>query len=401
MTQKCYMEKIFVALPVLNELDFLPKTIESIYGQSYTNFELFICVNQPEEWWNSDEKVFKCENNAKTIDFIQSLPYSNIQLIDKTSKGNGWGSKDHGVGWARKLLMDTINESADISDIIISLDADTTINQHYFKSVVDLFREQPEALALSNPYYHQLTDDDNVNSAILRYEIYMRNYAINMLDIDSPYSFTALGSAIAFPIKSYRMINGMAPKKSGEDFYFLQRIRKSGKLAVWNNETVYPASRFSDRVFFGTGPAMIKGSSGNWESYPIYHYELFEKIKATYNCFSSLFTQDIYTPLDDFFFETFRDAQFWKPFRKNYKTEFNFIQACHNKFDGLRVLQFLKSRQTIEDNQSLLSNLHKWKLQDSIPINFNLHSSNTIDLNKIRNLLHEKEQMLQKSKILI
>ncbi len=93
-------------------------------------------------------------------------------------------------------------------------------------------------------------------------------------------SFTAIGSAMALPVKSYRAIGGMTPHKSGEDFYFLQKLRKFGKVLTWNKEKVYPEARYSDRVFFGTGPAMIKGRDGDWSSYPIYPFELFDEIKA-------------------------------------------------------------------------------------------------------------------------
>ena len=155
-----------------------------------------------------------------------------------------------------------------------------------------LFDYTPDAVALSNPYYHKLTGAEAEDRAILRYEIYMRNYAINMLLINSPYAFTAMGSAIALPVSSYKAIGGLTPKLSGEDFYFLQKLRKYGNINIHNKEKVYPAARFSDRVFFGTGPAMIKGNDGDWESYPIYHIQLFKNIERTYESFEILFKND-------------------------------------------------------------------------------------------------------------
>ena len=396
------MRKIIIAIPVLDELSYLEATIDSIYNQNYLNFQLYICVNQPDFWWD-DERIEKCENNQKTLTWLREK-YPDIKLIDKSSRGCGWKDKDHGVGWARKVLMDKIVETAEDTDIIVSLDADTVLPVNYFESIVHSFEENHKALALSNPYYHKLTEEDDSNKAILRYEIYMRCYAINLLLIQSPYAFTALGSAISFPVKSYKMINGMSPKKSGEDFYFLQRLRKTGNILIWNSCNVYPASRFSNRVFFGTGPAMIKGNNGDWSSYPIYHYSLFEKIEQTYKCFLSLFENNIPTPLDGFFKEIFNAEDIWGPLRLNYKTEKNFVHACHCKFDGLRILQYVKSNQDklmVSDDSCLYENLIYFFDKEIINKSFKFENSNIEELNIIRNLLFEKEQELQKSIMII
>ena len=45
----------------------------------------------------------------------------------------------------------------------------------------------------------------------------------------------------------------MKAKNGGEDFYFLQDALKIGKIIALNS-TVYPSSRASERVPFGTGP---------------------------------------------------------------------------------------------------------------------------------------------------
>jgi glycosyltransferase involved in cell wall biosynthesis len=42
--------KIYVAIPCMNEIDFIEKTISCIRSQSYANFKLFVCVNQPEKY---------------------------------------------------------------------------------------------------------------------------------------------------------------------------------------------------------------------------------------------------------------------------------------------------------------------------------------------------------------
>ena len=336
--------KLHIALPVLNELDYINEFLECVRNQTYKNFSLYVCVNQPEDWWEDDEKKYICTNNSKTIRLLESVKGIPITIIDRSSRKSGWQGRRHGVGWARKNIMDYIDKVAYISDIIVSLDADTTFSNNYFSSIVETFSQNSIAVALSVPYYHKLVEDENANRAILRYEIYMRYYAINLWRIKSPYSYTALGSAFALPIKSYRALGGLTPKMSGEDFYFLQKLRKYGNLINWNPEKVFPGNRFSDRVYFGTGPAMIKGNTGDWDSYPIYDFNDFNIIKETYDLFPTLFKENVETPMDDFLTFIFKEENIWDSLRNNNKVEERFVKACHEKLDGLRILQFLKEK---------------------------------------------------------
>jgi glycosyltransferase involved in cell wall biosynthesis len=347
---------IHVAIPSMNEASFLPRTMECLTLQQDINFRIWVCVNQPDDWCDDAGKQDVCENNQQSLAFLKSLKAGNLHIIDHSSRGLGWGKKAFGVGQARKVLMDTINRCASDNDIIVSLDADTVFCPTYLNSVRKAFTSYPHAIALSNPYYHKLSGDEKLDRAMLRYEIYMRHYAINMWRIESPYSFTALGSAIALPARAYRKIGGITAKKSGEDFYFLQKLRKAGWICNYNTEKVYPGTRYSDRVFFGTGPALIKGSQGNWESYPVYDYRLFDKVKTTYDAFHSLFHAEAETPMSDFLRNQFREKDPFLPLRKNANTAEQFVNACHQKVDGLRVLQFLKSENS-KTNRSDEKNL--------------------------------------------
>ena len=128
--------------------------------------------------------------------------------------------------------MDAICAEAAPRDIIVSLDADTLTPPGYLRSLILSFNQHPAACAIAARYYHPLTDDGAVTRAMLGYEIYMRFYALNLWRIGSPYSFTALGSAIAVPVSVYRRVGGLTPRTSGEDFYFLQKLTKQVKSRV-------------------------------------------------------------------------------------------------------------------------------------------------------------------------
>lgn len=352
---------IYIALPVMNEMERLPLLIQAIMDQTEKQFRLVVCINQPDSWWDDPLHFNVCEENLLTIKYLESLEDKRIEIIDKSSPGNGWQQKGHGIGVARKFLMDHISKIATDHDIIISMDADTIFKKDYFASVAENLRLNPSASAISIPYYHRLTYKNELDRAMLRYEIYMRAYAINMWRIRSPYCFSALGSAIALPVWAYRAVGGMTPKLSGEDFYFLQKIVKTGRLLHWNGEIVYPATRLSDRVFFGTGPALIKGIEGDWSSYPVYNPRLFNEIEDTYRLFGKLYSVDCKTPLDDFLIRRFGDLP-WKALRQNFKSQAHFIRACHEKIDGLRILQFLKESQLPDEKVSETSLLELLQL---------------------------------------
>ncbi|MFN8135075.1 MAG: glycosyltransferase family A protein [Bacteroidales bacterium] len=394
---------IYIALPVMNEMERLPLLIRAIMSQSEKQFRLIVCVNQPDSWWNDPERIQVCEENQLTIGNLKSLEDNRIEIIDRSSHGNGWPAKSHGIGVARKYLMDFISKKAQPYDIIISMDADTVFSNEYIASVAENIRINPAASAISIPYYHRLTYNEELDRAMLRYEIYMRAFAINMWRIRSPYCFTALGSAIALPVWAYRAVGGMTPKLSGEDFYFLQKIVKTGRLLHWNSEIVYPAARLSDRVFFGTGPALIKGIAGDWNSYPVYHHSLFDMVSDTYKLFPALFLRNTETPLDPFLVRKFGELP-WTSLRNNFKTREHFTRACHEKLDGLRILQFLKESQLPDEKVSeaalieLLQLFHKQfpELISDIDPRISFSGSSVADLDYTRDVLFEIEMNYRK-----
>lgn len=402
-TMQSSQPTIHIALPAMNEYDYIHHTLQCIQKQTLSGFHTWICVNQPEFYRHNNDKKEIFENNQRTLTYLQELNWKNLHIIDRSSPGKGWDQQKLGVGMARKTIMDAIAEAALPHDIIVSMDADTVFGEEFLASVLEVFEKNPDALALANPYYHPLAkEEEQLNRAMLRYELYMRYYALNMRLTGTPYCFSPLGSAMAARVSAYKKINGLTPKKSGEDFYFLQKMVKAGRLLMYNKEIVYPGNRLSDRVFFGTGPAMIKGLSGQWSSYPLFHPDCFDKAKQTIDLFPRLFEEDVNTPLDDFILAQWGGENIFSPLRKNHKNSERFVKACHEKLDGLRILQFLKICHT---NQTGSDEEH---LRQFVTANFSCQSikkeleqldflkSSVENINKIRNFLFEIELKIQK-----
>lgn len=397
--------KFHLALPALNELENLPALLNDLKQQSQKDFTLWVCVNHYEHWRGLPEKRDQISNNEKSLELLQSNKEIDIRAIDRASAGKGWPKKKGGVGWARKVIMDAIAKEADNNSLIVSIDADTSYPPNYLTAIENTFAKNPKIYGLAVPYYHSLSEHEENNRLILRYEIYMRNYALNMLQINNPYAFSALGSAMAFPVWVYKKVGGLTPVASGEDFYFLQKLIKNGSVFFWTDTVAKPSPRLSGRVIFGTGPALIKGKKGDWNSYPIYNHLLFQDVQKTFEAFPILFEKDVPTPMDEFLHEQFKEENIWLPLRKNFKDKKNFIRACINKVDGLRILQYLRKKQEsiILDNNSNLIDFFFYFYSDAMDDSFKKHlkdfdfdGSALCFIDLVRDFMFEQESELRK-----
>lgn len=352
---------------MLAEVSNLPSLLDSLRRQTFRQFTLYCCVNNVEGGAGYEEN----QQSLRLLEQVDDMP---LVIIDRSSAGLGWRGKQKGVGWARKLLFERISSECDGGEVVVSLDADTDFPPDYFEAVLATLNAHPCSSAFSVPYYHPLTGVDRLDRSMLRYECYMRHYLLQLLRIGSPYAFTALGSAIAFPMWAYRRVGGITPLQGGEDFYLLQKFVKSGSLVSQfvkpyslRRMAVMPQGRVSDRVPFGTGPAIVHGVEGMEERYPFYAPAGFDDVKATYEAFPLLYDAEIETPMSAFLRQQLSTGDLWGPMRRNFKSRDLFVHACSERVDGLRILQYLKSNPL-------------FRLQPSdIPVDFLHDSVATID----------------------
>ena len=353
---------LHIALPAMDEPD-LPERLLDLNRQSLLPQTVCVCINQPQAYYSDGirQHALVCRTNQEVYEQLGQLQAEGrfvfeLAVIDRFSPQNAWDSKHFGVGWARKTAMDFLAQQTgtEDNDILVCADADTRYPDDYLENIQKQFDAYPQAVGLANPYYHTPEEEnlpEEQQTAILRYEVYMRSYALNMLLSDHPYAFTAVGSSMACRMKTYRKIGGISPFKSGEDFYFLQKLAKTGALIVHSDSVSHPSSRLSGRVFFGTGPALRKGMENRWESYPVYPPALFKKMQAAYEALPGLFESGKPSPALDFWQEAF-GADWWDSLRQNSGgRKEQFIRACKEKFDALRSLQFLKAHYRQDDTE--------------------------------------------------
>jgi len=43
--------KLFIAMPLMDELEELPHLLDDIQSQADVEFTVYFCVNQPDIWW--------------------------------------------------------------------------------------------------------------------------------------------------------------------------------------------------------------------------------------------------------------------------------------------------------------------------------------------------------------
>ncbi len=173
----------------------------------------------------------------------------------------GLPRKHAGVGLARKIGMDLSidhflkNETP--RGVIVSLDADCLISPDYLIEIYNAFLQEPRLATTIHTVRHRVNEpDEGLERSIRQYEAYLGYFRRMLKEIGFPYYHQTIGSAFAVSADAYVKVGGMGRQQGGEDFYFLHKVFELGSVKELDNAEVYPLARYSDRVPFGTGPAL-------------------------------------------------------------------------------------------------------------------------------------------------
>ncbi|MDL2223315.1 hypothetical protein LJB98_04360 [Bacteroidales bacterium OttesenSCG-928-M11] len=207
-----------------------------------------------------------------------------------------------GAGLPRKIGMDEAishfkGENID-NGIIVSLDADTYVDENYLVEIYKAFRKQ-KLLSATIRFHHPieyLSESDPIRKATILYEEYLHYYREALEFTGYPYAYFTIGSAFAVTAKAYKQVGGMGKQQAGEDFYFLQKVFPLGKTKFIDTTCVYPQARTSDRVPFGTGPAIAKMIEEETNCKLSYSFESFVELRDFFdqiNFFFHLSLNDI------------------------------------------------------------------------------------------------------------
>lgn len=277
----CFMEPA-----ILETLDSLQKC-----RLPHCHVEVIVLVNHPEA---STVEVKAYSEN--TIDQIQTwlknnpsekiawYPVGPVELPHK------WA----GVGMARKTGMDEATRRFNLlqkpSAVIVSLDADTVVEENYLVEIESHFENHPRQVGATIAFSHQQEGlNDRELQGIGLYEVYLRYYKNALAFAGYPDAMFTIGSAFAVRSEAYVRRGGMTRRKAGEDFYFLQGLAQVGDVGEINSTRVYPSARQSDRVPFGTGVSMKKWMDGTEDLTRTYSFQAFTDLKKFLDLADSLF----------------------------------------------------------------------------------------------------------------
>ena len=274
-----------VVIPCYDEPDVLT-TLNSLIQCAPTQHPVLVLVVV-----NSGEltKVSVIQHNRKTYDELIAFAKEHNQprLSFHALLCEDLPRKHAGVGLARKIGMEWavrgFVQSGNNHGVILSLDADCIVSENYLSSIENQFSSYSPNCCVLN--FHHRTNEKNeaLQNAINQYEQYIWYFRNALKAIDFPYYFHTIGSAFAVSADAYVRVGGIGRQQGGEDFYFLQKLFFLGKTVELMKTFVYPEARFSDRIPFGTGPALEKISTSDDGLLRVYSVESFQVLKRFFD----------------------------------------------------------------------------------------------------------------------
>ena len=233
--------------------------------------------------------------------------------------------------------------------LLICLDADCEVEENYLETIVSAFNKNNLNAAVIE-YEHGLPDDDFEKSAIICYEIFLRYYVLGLKYAKSPFAFHAVGSTMVCDYESYIKVGGMNKRKAAEDFYFLEKLAKVVKIHKIGETKVFPSSRSSWRVPFGTGQRINRFKAGTHKEYVLFDPKVFEILSE----WNKLFLSDkvingkeylsLAHRIDERLSKFLKLNSFeeqWDKIRSNAKTEDQLKKQKKIWFDGFRTLKLI------------------------------------------------------------
>jgi hypothetical protein len=343
---------LVIVIPCYNEPDLL-ETLESIEKCiiPQKGVEVIIVLNSSE---NTEKEIV--ETNKRTKVEVKKwknkkhYSYHTI-LLENIPK------KVAGVGYARKIGMDEaihrFLQTKTENGIICSLDADSKVAHNYLIEIEKLFGNNNECNGCSIYFEHAIDGNEFENEIyrrIAEYEIHLRYYKSTLKYVDFPHHHYTVGSSFAVRAKAYCLQGGMNKRQAGEDFYFLQKIMSMGNYFELNTTTVFPSSRTSNRVPFGTGPIINQYLQSPEKAFLTYNFTAFTPLKQLFADKQLFFKarnnkideilKDYHPGLREFLsFNNFKDAI--ATINNNIAHQKNFERKFFHWFDGFRVIKYL------------------------------------------------------------
>ena len=264
---------IFVVIPAYHE-SHIEDTLNSLQSCEIgaLTIEVLLVINDAKDS-KEEVKAVNLSNYKRLLKFqFSSAPRLSFHI----AYAKGLPSKTSGVGYARKIGLDegaarfaAIDKT---NGILLCLDADCTVQPNYFQEVYRAFKHTSNKEAASIYFEHQ-DENKSIFGFGLSYELHLRYFIEMQRWLKLPFAYQTIGSAMATTAEAYAKEGGMVKRKAGEDFYFLHKFIRKHSCFEINSTVVYPSTRASDRVPFGTGKAIATAEEfGFMKTYNIHSF---------------------------------------------------------------------------------------------------------------------------------
>ncbi len=361
-----------VVIPCHNEPD-IESAIYSLNKAKEPGFsvEVIVVVNQAE----SAGDAVKLQNldSLKRLRSIAAETWFELHLLSELNLPE----KHAGVGLSRKIGMDEALRRFSVlsrNGVIACFDADSKVEENYFTELEVVFKQNVSGC---NIYFEHRLDGSNalVNEAITDYELFLRYYNLAMNYADLPYGHFTVGSSMAVTCEAYVKVGGMNKRKAGEDFYFLHKIIQLGNFKEVTSTTVFPSSRVSDRVPFGTGKAIksrLESGAEHLETYPLDGFVLLREFGRKIRAYDlNNWPEDV----KSFLPENFTDRL--GKIRATNRSQEKYVSGVFQLFNAFQALKFLHFKRDQGSSISLNDAVKELFLE--LNINFD-HDTNNYEL---------------------
>ena len=297
-------------------------------------------------------------NSGKPSPLIKLNENADLYLFDMESE-LGPTPASQGVGLARKMGCDLALSWHHCglikSDWLCSSDADAVLPPDYFARLEET---ADSTVAATFPFTHSPGEDISTHQATVLYELRLHHYVLGLESAGSPYAYHTLGSSLAIRCDNYAQVRGFPKRAGGEDFYLLNKVAKTGAIARLKGQCIELESRESQRVPFGTGPAVgkILDNGKLTQQRLFYHPQCFAALGSWLAAMPRLSSQ----PLEDLpgllterglpepltvascdALNTMGLEAALAHCRRQGKTQDQFERQFHQWFDGFRTLKFI------------------------------------------------------------
>ncbi len=341
---------IVVTIPAFNEAETI-RAIDALLSCDLPacDVELLVNINYSEAVSEASKRFNDSAYDILTR-YAQQVSSDRVRVC--ILKNFNQDAKKAGVGLARKQLMDEaycrLHQVGNLDGIITGFDADSACDKNYFTALYEFFTTK-KVKACSIKFAHPTEGTKypkEFYKAVALYELHLRYFIYLQKQIGSPYAYQTIGSSFAVRADAYAQVNGMSPNKAGEDFYFLQGLMALGDFYQLNTTCIYPASRTSNRVGFGTGPSVAEIAQSDIKKTFAYHafleiQKLFDFLPVYYQT-HSFDKLKIHPAFKDFLVAQKIDKT-CQNLSKNHKSYEAFRKAFLQWFNGFRILKALNT----------------------------------------------------------